>query len=260
MIKLQDLTPDVYYKESRDFQFIGRLFDIVLNSIKTDSEIINGIPLDNDTDDQLIHLWATTLGFKTNKNYNINQLRAVCSVFSEALRWKGSRKAIELIVQAILSSEGIKDDLVIDDSELPSLKLLIPNKLSDINLLRDTLSYIIPVGTVVTIIRTTITPAKSSTELLTQNKVNYKFDNNDNSYGGNFMNDKTVGTVVQPNGEINSYDNNQAVQRSINDGTTVLTAVPGMLPNIKVVLAQKTAPQETTENEKNNEGGNSQNE
>ena len=38
MIKLQNLTPEVYYKESRVFQFIGRLYDIVLNSVKTETD------------------------------------------------------------------------------------------------------------------------------------------------------------------------------------------------------------------------------
>ena len=39
MIKLQDYTPDIYYSESRDFQFIGRLFDLVLNYVKTNVDI-----------------------------------------------------------------------------------------------------------------------------------------------------------------------------------------------------------------------------
>lgn len=30
MIKVQNLTPDIYYNRSRDFQFIGRLYDVVL--------------------------------------------------------------------------------------------------------------------------------------------------------------------------------------------------------------------------------------
>ena len=38
MIKLQELTPSVYYEQSRDFQFIGRLYDIVLNYIKTNAD------------------------------------------------------------------------------------------------------------------------------------------------------------------------------------------------------------------------------
>ena len=44
MIRLQDLVPNVYYEKSRDFQFIGRLFDIVLNSVKTNSDTLYNLP------------------------------------------------------------------------------------------------------------------------------------------------------------------------------------------------------------------------
>ena len=40
MIRLQDMTPSVYYDQSRDFQFIGRLFDVVLNSVKTNADMV----------------------------------------------------------------------------------------------------------------------------------------------------------------------------------------------------------------------------
>ena len=29
MIKTQELTPEVYYKKSRDFQILGRIYDII---------------------------------------------------------------------------------------------------------------------------------------------------------------------------------------------------------------------------------------
>ena len=44
MIKLQDYTPEVYYKQSRDFQFLGRLYDVILNAVKTNSDMIYAVP------------------------------------------------------------------------------------------------------------------------------------------------------------------------------------------------------------------------
>ena len=38
MIKLQELTPSVSYEQSRDFQFIWRLYAIVLNYVKTNAD------------------------------------------------------------------------------------------------------------------------------------------------------------------------------------------------------------------------------
>jgi hypothetical protein len=54
MIKLQNYTPEIYYKESRDFQFIGRLFDLVLNAVKTDADLLYHIPLSTDSDEKLL--------------------------------------------------------------------------------------------------------------------------------------------------------------------------------------------------------------
>ena len=61
MIKLQDYTPEVYYRESRDFQFIGRLYDLVLNYVKTNADLIYSLPLSDNSDNQFIDLMAMTL-------------------------------------------------------------------------------------------------------------------------------------------------------------------------------------------------------
>ena len=53
MIKLRNLTPDVYYNESRDFQFIGRLFDVVLNSVKTEADLLYNVPLNDDSNEKM---------------------------------------------------------------------------------------------------------------------------------------------------------------------------------------------------------------
>ena len=70
MIKLQNLTPVVYYDQSRDFQFIGRLYDLVLNYIKTNAANLYNLPSGKNMDEQLLNLLALTLGFKPKKNYN----------------------------------------------------------------------------------------------------------------------------------------------------------------------------------------------
>ena len=90
MIKLQDLTPEVYYKESRDFQFLGRLYDLVLNSVKTESELIYNLPLSPNVNEKMLELLTLTLGFKPKHQYNSKQLYAICSVLSEIIRNKGS--------------------------------------------------------------------------------------------------------------------------------------------------------------------------
>ena len=55
MIKLQELTPSVYYEQSRDFQFIGRLYDIVLNYIKTNADNLYTLPIGKNMDEKLLN-------------------------------------------------------------------------------------------------------------------------------------------------------------------------------------------------------------
>lgn len=157
MIRTKNLTPEVYYKRSRDFQFLGRVYDIVFNYIKTTSDLVKESVLNPNTDDRLIDLICLTLGFKQMHNYNIRQLRAVCSVFMLAIRNKGSLKAIELAVYSILHAENIsKEPSVQYDYSKNELSIYVPSELTDITLLTDVLDYIIPAGVSVNIYKKTM--------------------------------------------------------------------------------------------------------
>ena len=114
MIKLQNYTPEIYYKESRDFQFIGRLFDLVLNSIKTEADLIYNIPLSLNSDEKLLELLTLTLGFKPKHQYNAQHLKAICSVFAEILKHKGSIKALKIACEALFNSMDIDQALDYD--------------------------------------------------------------------------------------------------------------------------------------------------
>lgn len=156
MIKLQNLTPEVYYKESRDFQLLGRLFDLVLNAVKTDTDLLYNLPLSTNSDEKLLELLALTLGFKPKHQYNARNLKAVCSVFSEILRNKGSIKAIKIACEALFNSMDISQQLDYDftkGKDNTELNLYIAKDFGDITLLNDLLSYILPAGMSCNIIR-----------------------------------------------------------------------------------------------------------
>ena len=158
MIKLQNYTPEIYYKESRDFQFIGRLFDLILNSVKTETDLLYNIPLSANSDEKLLELLAMTLGFKPKHQYNARQLKAVCSVFSEVLKNKGSIKSIQIACQALFSamdiSQGLDYDFTPNTAEdKTELNLYIAQDFGDITILKDLLSYTLPAGMSCNIIR-----------------------------------------------------------------------------------------------------------
>ena len=148
MINTYYQLPEVYYKESRDFQVLGRVYDIIFNYLKTSIDTIYHNPLDKSTDKNLLDLLACTLGFETKHNYDINQLYAICSSFSEILKVKGTKKSIELTVKALLNSQGIdkKPEVAFDRANNHQINIFIPSGLVDTTLLQDVLEYILPVG------------------------------------------------------------------------------------------------------------------
>lgn len=167
MIKLQKYTPQVYYNHSRDFQFIGRLYDMVLNSVKTNTDLIYSLPLSDDSYEKLLDLMMMTFGFQSKHNYNIQQLKALCSAFALVIRNKGNITSIIYACNALVGAEGITEPIYVDEvSERNKITLYIPQELSDTNLLRDLLTYILPAGMsfeLVKMLKKTIT---NTTELL----------------------------------------------------------------------------------------------
>ena len=174
MIKLRNLTPDVYYNESRDFQFIGRLFDVVLNSVKTEADLLYNVPLNDDSNEKLLELMSLTLGFKPKHQYNTKQLRAICKVFPEILKNKGSIKAVTIACNAIFNAAGEEQSLDYDFKSLTDhteLNLYIPQNFGNINLINDLLYYILPAGMNCNIIRELHLNADSYTKLQTVDEL-----------------------------------------------------------------------------------------
>ena len=145
MIKLQELTPSVYYEQSRDFQFIGRLYDIVLNYVKTNADNLYTLPIGKNMDEKLLNLLAFTLGFQSKHHYNSKQLLAICSVLPLILKHKGSLNAILIAVNSILYAEGINQALDYEFKD-NNLVLYLSPDLSDLALLKDIMIYILPAG------------------------------------------------------------------------------------------------------------------
>lgn len=146
MIKLQDLTPEIYYTQSRDFQFIGRLYDVVLNYVKTNATNLYNLPVGQNMDEQLLNLLALTLGFKPNKHYNSKQLLAICSALPTILKHKGSIEALVLAANALLTAEGIKQPLDYTIKSTGEITLYVAQELTDLSLLMDLFDYLLPAG------------------------------------------------------------------------------------------------------------------
>lgn len=166
MIKLEDLTPEIYYKQSRDFQLLGRLYDVVINSVKTNADLINQVPGNaQELSASFATILATTLGFDTKHQYPTKQMAAICSVFSQIMREKGTLSAVQTAGAAILRSEGITDQFVCNKNG-SVLEVFIPEDLSDITLFTDLLNYILPAGMTCTVVRANLATIQALDEIL----------------------------------------------------------------------------------------------
>ena len=208
MIRLQDSTPSVYYNQSRDFQFIGRLYDIVLNSVKTNAANLYNLPVGKNMDEKLLNLLSMTLGFQSRHRYNSKQLAAICSVLPTILRQKGSISAIVTAVNALLAAEGITQSLDYTIKSKQYIVLYLPQQLSDLNLLQDLLIYILPAGIGCQMVKEISETIKAQTNITTTDVVTVYYDTQEQYYNQMLrIDDKDPDNEIDKlvSGEINNY-------------------------------------------------------
>ena len=156
MLKTQYLTPEYYYKESRDFQFFGRLFDILSNYLKTEIDLIRSFPINNNQSALFTELLLRTLNFRPKRDYQLNQLQALSKSWVNIIKHKGSKQGIDLLIKCILRAENISNDynIKIDDTgKIPHIYIQVRDLISsqESALLEECLNYILPINTLFTI-------------------------------------------------------------------------------------------------------------
>lgn len=163
MIRLRNQVPQVYSNASRDFQYLGWLIDIVLNSVKHNVDDLQILPK-NTADPKLTELLAITLGFKIKRSYDQKQLAALASIIPQILKYKGTKKAITLAGEALLTASGDTGSFDCTFDECVA-KVVLPKGLIDTTLFMDLLPYILPAGMTCKIIRKTELDENMRTDL-----------------------------------------------------------------------------------------------
>lgn len=147
IFRIQDNVPQVYIDESRDFQLLGRLFDVIQGSIKSN---IDSIPqtVDNDhCNNSLLTLLSEKVGFFTKKHYLDSEIRYIIRSFPDVVRNKGSLKAIEEVCYIFLRINKIRKNILIQvDNTNHTFNIGIESGVKNIDLLDDMLRYVIPTG------------------------------------------------------------------------------------------------------------------
>ena len=155
MFRISEKVPEVYMKESRDFQILPRIDDLLFlgehYDISTTQELNNPKKCRN----SCLKYLAEKVGFYTDKYIPDNVLINIISAFRTALKNKGTDLGIQQAVIAILKAENSIDPPRIvytrGSSSLPyyeqyTINIYTPIKIINEVALREFLKYIIPAG------------------------------------------------------------------------------------------------------------------
>ena len=145
MVKVQHLTPSIYYRESRDFQLFGRIYDILFNYVK------NNVNCIGEARKNIPSLLSPTLGYKLNRDIS-NDLYVFLSSMPLIQKYKGSQNGIYMLIASFLNACGIYKghDITIEvQNNIKVLNISIPYALDSDNIiiLEALLDYILPVST-----------------------------------------------------------------------------------------------------------------
>lgn len=199
MIESRNLVPEVYSKESRDFQLFLKLYDIVFNYIKNNVNLITR----DVKDSKLLELMVRTLGFEPKRKYSQDELYSVSKSFSNLMKNKGSIKGIELAVKLSLRTAGKKDyyvETMFDDNENRKVAVIYINDSigsSEVCLLEELLDYVCPINSLAVIKQAT---AQKVNEQVITIRNKYKVSSISQKYTAGIAKDNTKleykGTVL----------------------------------------------------------------
>lgn len=111
IINVQEMTPQIYTEESRDFQLLSRLYDCVFNGMKFDTDSIVELIDTQQCRTSILQLLQTKLGFFTEKKIDDEKLRKVLECFPILVKNKGSLKAIKETLYLFLRMYSVSSDL-----------------------------------------------------------------------------------------------------------------------------------------------------
>ena len=106
MIRCQELVPDYYIEESRDFQVLCRLYDYTLNSLKFNIDTMQSLTNTRLVKDTVLPLVGDKFGIYDRHSYTNREL---LTALPGAVKNKGSLNSVKLLLNAYLESLNIFD-------------------------------------------------------------------------------------------------------------------------------------------------------
>lgn len=154
--RIRNNVPDVYVKESRDFQLMCDLFDIINNGVKFDIDTIMDLSDTLLCRESMLPYLQQKLGLKLSKEITSENLRTILKCFPYLVKYKGCRKGVEeaiaLFLHIIFANCSHKVEIVnkSPNSGINGLYIveieLEDNVLKRLHILDDILKYVLPAG------------------------------------------------------------------------------------------------------------------
>ena len=150
MIRLQDNTPAYYIEQSRDFQLLCRLFDIVNFSGKNNADALATLLQPELSKSTLLKLLCAKAGFISNFYLDDDILRNIAAAFPFIVKRKGTLQGIALAVNTVLKAENKPQsteriEFVIDNTNYKII-VLTPITLYNKVALLELFKYVVPTG------------------------------------------------------------------------------------------------------------------
>ena len=108
-MKISDIPVPEVYKDSADFRFFLRWFEIALSKVKYDTENMMDLLDPQRCPSHLLWLLASTIGFKYDSRLCSAFNRLVLIYFMSMIRNKGSKTGVTLAAEVNLAQFSIND-------------------------------------------------------------------------------------------------------------------------------------------------------
>ena len=147
MFRFENNVPEVYVTESRDFQLLTRLYDLPFQQVRQATKSMELITDTKHCNESLLPLLGTKLGFFEELNVSSDIYRSVLSAFPLINQYKGTQKAIELVICLFQKIVNTNITYTLSDNRAT---IKFDTYCSSTDLLETLLDYVRPCGYIIT--------------------------------------------------------------------------------------------------------------
>lgn len=152
IFRFEKNVPDVYVKESRDFQVLLRLLTYAISAGKNNADALKHLNNPQLVNSNLLSLLQQKAGFFTELTFQDLQIRDVISGFQDVVRNKGNIQGIQDAIALFFNAMNVDGTAIVywynntNTNERYYIDIGIAAEVENFDLLREILKYVVPFG------------------------------------------------------------------------------------------------------------------